>query len=77
MVPLRGSLSNFLRQEGQGVGAVWVGVGPGDSCLGEGVVPSYQEAGVSSLEVGVDLKSKIHRITVLSISKISAPIYKF
>lgn len=54
MVPLRGSLSNFLRQEGQGVGAVWVGVGPGDSCLEEGVVPSYREAGASSLEVGVD-----------------------
>lgn len=54
MVPLRESLSNFLRQEGQEVGAVWVEVGPGDSCLGEGVVPSYREAGVSSLEVGVD-----------------------
>lgn len=54
MVPFRGSLSNFLRQEGQGVGAVWVEVVPGDSCLGEGVVPSYREAVVSSLEVGAD-----------------------
>lgn len=63
MVPFRGPLSNFLRQEGQGVGAVWVVVGPGDSCLGEGVVPSYREAGVSSPEVGADLQSQIHMIT--------------
>lgn len=45
------------------MGAVWVGVVPGDSCLGEGVVPSYREAVVSSLEVGADLQSQTHMIT--------------
>lgn len=45
------------------MGAVWVEVVPGDSCLGEGVVPSYREAVVSSLEVGADLQSQTHMIT--------------
>lgn len=56
MVALDGLFSSFWKQEVPGEGADEEGAGPVGSCLGEGVVPSYQGVGVSSLEVVADLQ---------------------
>ena len=67
MVALDGLFSSFWKQEVPGEGADEEGAGPVGSCLGEGVVPSYQGVGVSSLEVVADLQH---------FSKISIPFSK-